>query len=299
MKICTIIVTYNPEMISFSECIKSHLKSQSDKIIIVDNGSSNKFLIVESIKNYNEIKFISLDDNKGIAYAQNVGIKLAMEEKFDFVLLFDQDTILPDAYAGNIFQSYLNIAKSGAKIGVVGPNYIDTVTKKYYPQMIFKGLKFHKIFPDKKSEEFTELSFIIASGSLIKIDVLKEVGLMDESLFIDSVDIEWCFRAAAFDYKTFVANDLEVFHTIGDKRVKSLGREISIHSPMRKYYIARNHLLLLRNKAIPVGFKVRTFLNVFLSATVHMYDVKFSRKYMYLISKGIFHGIIGKKGKYK
>jgi len=299
MKICTIIVTYNPDMDSFSECIKSHLNSQSDSIVIVDNGSRNKSSIFQSIETYNQIKFVSLEDNEGIAYAQNVGIKLAIKEGFDFVLLFDQDTILPTNYSRNIMKSYLAIHKTGEKIGVVGPNYVDTITKKYYPQIIFKGLKFHSIFPDKNSEEFTELSFIIASGSLINIDVLREVGLMDESLFIDSVDIEWCFRAAALGYKTFVANNIEVFHTIGDKRIKSLGREISIHSPVRRYYISRNHLLLLRNKTIPLGFKVRTLFNVLLGATVHVYDLKFSKKYMYFISKGIIHGIIGKKGKYK
>lgn len=300
MKICTIIITYNPNITSFRECFVSHLSSQSDKIVIVDNGSLNREEILQIINDYRDVEFIALEENKGIAFAQNIGITYAKEHQYDFVLLFDQDTIVPISYTKNILNSYVRIHDYvDEKIAVVGPNYVNPANHKYHPQIIYKNFKLHHFIPDDKSDEFTELSFIIASGSLIKIDVLNEVGLMDESLFIDSVDIEWCFRAASFGYKTYVSNKLKVYHTIGDEIVHSFVGELSIHSAIRNYYIYRNELLLFRNTAIPFGYKVRSFFMSPIYIGMYLIGVKFSKKYIYYILKGLCHGVIGRTGKYK
>ena len=300
MKICSIIVTYNPDIDSFRSCLYAQLNSGSDKILVVDNGSTNYSKIKQLSNELDLLEIISLDTNMGIAFAQNVGIKYASKNNFSFVLLFDQDTIIPEDYASKILNVYLKIKLEFTdKIAVVGPNYIDQLTLNYYPQVILKGCKLKEVYPNTQQSEYIEISFIIASGSLIKLETINEVGFMDEKLFIDGVDIEWCLRAKAKGFKTFVATRINVFHSIGDTRLQSLGRNVAIHSPIRRYYMARNNILILRYKNIPFGFKLRKIVSVLSSISIHLYEFKFSKEYMYYIFKGFYHGVIGKSGKYK
>ncbi|WP_250854450.1 glycosyltransferase [Escherichia coli] len=71
-KVLAIIVTYNPEIIRLTECINS-LAPQVERVILVDNGSNNSHLIKNII--INNLEIILLSENKGIAFAQNHGVK--------------------------------------------------------------------------------------------------------------------------------------------------------------------------------------------------------------------------------
>lgn len=80
---------------------------------------------------------------------------------------------------------------------------------------------------------------------------------MDESLFIDYVDTEWCLRAIAKGYKVYAATSAKMSHAIGDKAIKVLAWHVPVHSAFRRYYRLRNGLLLARMKHIPPLIKVR------------------------------------------
>lgn len=77
-KVLAIIVTYNPEIIRLTECINS-LAPQVERIILVDNGSNNSDLIKDIV--INNLEIILLSENKGIAFAQNHGVKKGLKQK--------------------------------------------------------------------------------------------------------------------------------------------------------------------------------------------------------------------------
>src|SRR3990167_9910905 len=64
--------------------------------IVVDNGSSDG--TEEALINYKlpnmAYKFIQSGSNLGFAGGNNVGIKYALDEKFDYILLLNNDLIL-------------------------------------------------------------------------------------------------------------------------------------------------------------------------------------------------------------
>ena len=65
-----------------TECINS-LAPQVERVILVDNGSNNSHLIKNII--INNLEIILLSENKGIAFAQNHGVKKGLEAKeFDY-----------------------------------------------------------------------------------------------------------------------------------------------------------------------------------------------------------------------
>ncbi|VCV76177.1 hypothetical protein BANRA_01835 [Escherichia coli] len=89
-KVLAIIVTYNPEIIRLTECINS-LAPQVERIILVDNGSNNSDLIKNI--SINNLEIILLSENKGIAFAQNHGVKKGRKQK-SLTIYFSQIRIL-------------------------------------------------------------------------------------------------------------------------------------------------------------------------------------------------------------
>ncbi|HGO4357789.1 TPA: glycosyltransferase family 2 protein, partial [Klebsiella pneumoniae] len=69
-----------------------------------------------------------------------------------------------------------------------GPKFYDKDSGYEYPATVYKGPFIKKI---PVVDEPVEATFVIASGSLMRTEVLKDVGLMLDDFFIDFVDVEW------------------------------------------------------------------------------------------------------------
>ncbi|HFR6094685.1 TPA: rhamnosyltransferase, partial [Shigella flexneri] len=100
-------------------------------------------------------------------------------------------------------------------------------------------------------------SVTISSGTMVSKEVFEIVGMMDEELFIDYVDTEWCLRCLNYGILVHIIPDIEMVHAIGDKSVKICGINIPIHSPVRRYYRVRNAFLLLRKNHVPLLLSIR------------------------------------------
>jgi rhamnosyltransferase len=68
---------------------------------------------------------------------------------------------------------------------------------------------------------------------------------MDASLFIDSVDHEWCWRARQRGYHCFIDESAEMRHALGSESLEILGYRIRDTAPSRLYYQFRNQLRLM------------------------------------------------------
>ena len=88
-KIGCIIVLYNPNWKVTHKVLESIYK-QVDRIFIVDN-SPNAQEVDFSV--YGNVVYHFIGGNKGIATAQNIGIKYFEQNDYDFVIFFDQDSI--------------------------------------------------------------------------------------------------------------------------------------------------------------------------------------------------------------
>lgn len=74
---------------------------------------------------------------------------------------------------------------------------------------------------------------------------------MDETLFIDYVDTEWCLRMHAHGYNVYITPNVVMKHEIGDAHIQLLGVVVPVHSPWRRYYRVRNGFYLFKMKHIP------------------------------------------------
>ncbi|MEX8548402.1 MAG: rhamnosyltransferase [Mucilaginibacter sp.] len=296
-KIFSVSVTYNPDLDLLNRQIDS-LCNQVYCITIVDNGSLDITQLKDYLSNKQfEIKkeFIIVynDKNIGLGSAQNIGIKAAIENSASDVLLLDQDSVLKADFVSNIFAARHELLNKKIKVGAIGPVYYNEVTQEMYPITRFWGPFIERIKPSEKPEE---ASFLIASGCFININVLKEVGLMDEKLFIDCIDVDWSFRARAMGYKLFASPKVMMMHTIGEKRLNIGGRSIAVHSPFRRYYLFRNSVFMVKNKNIPIGYKIREIVFNTLRLIVY-FTVSTERiKYLKYSFNGFKDGIRGVGG---
>lgn len=249
-KTLAIIVTYNPSINKLKNLI-NELISQNTDVIIVDNYSNNS----DELDNLTATYITLLDQNYGIAYAQNIGIKQAIDQNYEFIIFFDQDSSIAGNMIPNMLELYQHISRDH-QIGCLGPAYIDIKTGITCPAIQIKGLKVNRVMLNKNNSH-TEADYIISSGTLITINITKKVGFMNEKLFIDYVDIEWGLRIKKAGYQNFIANNIIMKHHIGDKSIKiPLSKKyMNIHSNFRKYFLLRNPIYLILYSNLPLNWK--------------------------------------------
>lgn len=294
-KTYAVIVTYNPDLPILERQILA--VKDSVGVIVVDNLSSNVAGVATMIAGLGleDLHLLRNDSNVGLAMAQNQGITKAKELGASHVIIFDQDSIPEPGMVDALLRAETQLLARGEKVGAVGPLTYDPLTSVEYPITKYRGPMIQRYHP--VAGEITEATFIIASGSLIRMSVIDSVGGMLDKLFIDYIDVEWCYRAQARGFTVFVAADARMSHMIGDQRVKFFGRSISKHSPLRRYYLTRNSFLVLRLPHIPIGYKVREVTLNFARFVAFFYFSNERMKYLKYIRKAVHDGVCGKFGK--
>lgn len=249
--LATIIITYNPDIGKVNSLIQSIVLNKDSCVIVVDNKSLN----IKDFSNLftidNVVHTVFLEDNLGIAFAQNMGIKKAIELGASHILFFDQDSKISNNFVDDLISDYKKISVDNTKIAAIGPRFIDENKGFYFP-----ALRFNKYgLIDKISVEDikvpTEVSFLISSGTLVSVDSLKSIGFMKEEFFIDFVDTEWCFRALSMGYKIYMSEKAIMKHSIGDDTLKIFNFNIPVHSGFRRYYRIRNLFFMWKMPYIP------------------------------------------------
>ncbi|MFC4323394.1 glycosyltransferase family 2 protein [Litchfieldia salsa] len=289
IRVYAVMVCYNPNI---SELIHhtSSIIQQVEKLIVVDNSENpvNNGLI-EEIKNHSSIQWIALNKNEGIGFAQNVGIREALREDAEFILLLDQDSNPPSTLVEELSKGILFLKSKGVKVGCMGPEVFNKESSEVYTPLLNKGAM--------EFQNFNERDALISSGTLIPSESLETVGLMEEELFIDLVDFEWCWRAKESGYRSFVTRNVRMGHMVGQKNTKILGvYNLLIPSPLRHYYQFRNSIFLFTRSYVPLYWKVRVIVERMIDLVAYPLLVGPRAKRLHYILKGIIHGISGKKG---
>lgn len=236
MNIGAVIITYNPNIKVLQENIDA-LKKQVSHILIVDNCSTNIDSIVKII-NYDKMSIIREDENVGIAKATNDGIEKLKLFGMDWVLTMDQDSKIP---TGMIERYSKHIGENTGLLAAI-QKPVNEMKLNGQPMVCSDtGVLIYQNILDKARK-------IIASGSLIRISAWEEVQGFDNYLFIDAVDYDFNMKLLQYGFDV-VQLDVIMKHSLGTPvKKKILGRTIYSfnHSSFRKYYIARNSIIMAK-----------------------------------------------------
>lgn len=286
--ICAIIVLYNPDFSILSKGLKQ-LLPQVDKVCIVDNSTSSHEKELVGYKQ--KIHYVPLLKNVGIAAAQNIGIRYCLENGFDYIVFSDQDSILSEGVIEKLYEAYQCLSANGYKIAAVGTRAINRQTGKPYPP---KSKEFQKIKAGsiKNASDLTECYSVISSISLISTISFVEIGGFDESLFIDGVDHEWCWRAwHKAKLRSFIVEDAQISHQLGEGDRKIGTKDIAIASAFRVYYQFRNYLWLCRKEYTPSFWKRKHLIKYIIKFFYFPLFVYPQKKYAKNIIHGIYDGL--------
>lgn len=218
------IVTYNPDIETFKKNL-SAITGQVGIVVIVDNASANT-VEIKQIAIGMGAEVICNARNEGIAKALNQLMEFGKNNSFGWMLSLDQDSICPPDYC----EKMREIIKIVPNPGIVAPTIVDKTV----------GIVGHH-----PTREFQDVRTCITSGAFVKIDVWEQVGKYDESMFIDSVDFEFCYRVRKHGYQVVQVRDIALSHKLGECEMRWFllwKVRINNHSAFRKYYIARNNI---------------------------------------------------------
>ena len=288
--VCAVVVIYHPEHAILRELLAA-VAPQVSATIIVDNGSDPSDAALAEILRQPAVTVLRNDGNVGLARALNQGIDRARQQDATHVLLLDQDSTPAPDMVSTLLVALARL-EAERPVGAVGPTLIDPRTGKRAPFVRF-GFPLNPVVHAAPGE-VVACDFLTTSGSLIPVAVLDRVGGMDESLFIDHVDVEWCFRAARSGRSIAGVGDATMLHRIGDRLIR--GTTLFIHGPERLYYIMRNRVLLYQLPHISWTWIGQDVLRIPFKFLIFAVLVPGRLRNIYAMTTGLWDGVRGRRG---
>lgn len=295
-RVCAIVVTYNTSG-DIDELIAT-LASQCDRVVVVDNGSMPEALArITSACTTNGVDLIALPANMGIADAQNRGIDYARDNDCALALLSDDDSVPPCDMVPRLVDA-LRCEQRDHKVAAVGP--LVGELKPGGDQLVYVARRWgpRRATPSELEKSALPVAFLVASGCLIDLAAIDDVGPMNDSLFIDHVDLEWCLRARRRGWVLICSTDIHMGHSLGDETVLLPGRRqpVHIHAPVRTYYLSRNTILLMKSgllgAAWTIGYAV--WLTKYCAFNAVLANMRTER--IRMMARGIVDGCRGRTG---
>ena len=245
--------------------------------------------------------FIKNDQNKGLGFAHNEGLRFALSSNADSILILDQDSLPSNSMVNNLVNELKNIRSSGVKVAAVGSRYYGNHEGHSSYFVKFGVTKFrHQYCLDDNTDVVFSADVLISSGTLFSREAVTAVGFMDEELFIDHVDTEWFLRAKAMGWQSFGICNAVMNHGLGERTIRIwLGRwrYLPVHKPFRYYYVLRNSVLLWQRQYPSSAWKRIDALRLIKIFFVFSVFVKPRLANLAMMYRGVRDGIKGRTGK--
>jgi len=230
------VVTFNPGP-EFADNLRA-VRAQVEFVLVVDNGSVEQDAI-RCLTLDNGCLFVGNVLNMGIATALNQGARWAERIGACWLLTLDQDSRVGPGSVKSMGH-FIQNEKFPGPVGIVAMTHRDRVTGTHYH---------HRLDILRELPSYRLLRAVITSGSMMRVSLFQIAGYFDESLFIDSVDHEYCLRIRQRGWLVVECRSQVLEHAIGAAVTYSvLGARLvaTHHAPARRYYMTRNQLEMAR-----------------------------------------------------
>ncbi len=246
-----IVVTYFPDEHLFARL--ESLIVQVGMAIVVDNGSPPEMqLRLSAWLERRQSKFIANSENLGLSAALNQGMNMAESLGFEWAVTLDQDsTPQPGMIAALLATA--TAAPNAERLAMVGSRIVE----EKFPELAQRWLLPPKGFGGYRfvscdSVDLFGVTMLITSGTLMSVSCWRKIDRFDERLFIDYVDTDICLRAKRAGYSLAVSAGAVLHHNLGapvERSVAGKTLRASGHAHSRRYYMARNRILVWRRFA--------------------------------------------------
>jgi len=252
-KVCIILINWNSSE-DTKECVNSLLNSTVTDfdIVVVDNNSVIKPNFTDK-----RIKVIYLSENLGFAGANNIGIKYAAENKYEYVWILNNDTIverdtllaLLDAATSSESQVLTNLILYYDKPNQIwyGGGYFSKAFGKGVHRYANRDVNGVQLKPEN-------IEFATGCSLLINTRVFEDVGLFDDRLIVYSEDLDLSMRLKKKGYTILFVPEAVVYHKVGRSFKNNNLTQKGTSSPWQVYLFTRNRMAVSRRYMPVVNF---------------------------------------------
>ena len=184
-------------------------------ILVIDNASTNDSVarIRDALPRLGAgVELIESAENGGFASGCNLGIRVALERGADLVWLLNNDTVAP---ADTLRKLCAGMREPS--IGMVGTvlryAHDPATTQAWGGGSIVRWLGFNRHFV--QPTPLDDASYLTFASVLIRTELLRTTGLLDEGFFMYFEDADLCFRARRIGWRFCIAEDTAVLHREG------------------------------------------------------------------------------------
>lgn len=246
-KVGVVIVGYN-SLNYLKDCLTSlDHSSYGNTVYYVDNSSNNDGSI-DYIKKHHPTTVVIENINTGYAGGNNVGIKAAIKDGCDYLLILNPDTILEKKcleklinegdentiqqplllmYDQEKTQKTQVVNSAGNIVNILGFSYCGN----------YKA-------PASNYGEIADISTASGAAVLFPTRIIKKIGVYDETFFMYHEDVDIAWRSRLAGYNIVVNPHAVVWHKYSFSRDK------------KKFYFAERNRLMFVTKC----FELKTIL---------------------------------------
>lgn len=213
--IFAIVVTYNGiEWIE--KCLNSLINSTLlPKIIVIDNGSTDSTIAFIK-ENYKTVNLIESKINLGFGQANNIGLKLALENHCDYAFLLNQDAWLENE---NTLLNLVNAFETIPNLGILSPLHLngqgtalDLYFADYLQQSDIGNTTAAQILTQKQPNSIINSTFVNAAAWLISAACIKKIGGFDPIFFHYGEDRNYAQRTLYHGLKIGIYPQAIILH---------------------------------------------------------------------------------------
>lgn len=271
-KVSIIILSYNASKLTreqLRDIQKLSTKGFTAECLVVDNGSTDNtssMLVNYRLPNMDYV-YLKNNSNLGFAEGNNVGIRYALNQGSDYVVLLNNDLILPEQFLQKIMEY------------VIKNKHVQILSPKMY---FAKGYEFHKdmyksdelgkviwyaggridwenIYSSHRGvdevdrgqyDEVEETDFGNGACILIKREVFEKIGFFDKDFFLYWEDADFCIRAKRSAIKAFYFPHAYIWHKVSSTAGGSGADSNDYFLTRNRYYFALKYANLRAKFAV-------------------------------------------------
>lgn len=259
-KIAVVILNYNSWQETLKEIaiLNDKIGISNQDIIIVDNDSPNDS-DEQLLKREKELgyKYIQSGNNKGYAAGNNIGLRYAYEQRYDYALIINNDILISDE---QMLQKLVKTFERDESLAVVNPKIFAPDGHLYNydaSKPTFWDLTLGMLSYRKKGRNIIDrggYGYVFRpQGCCMLLDLkkTKEVDFMDENTFLYVEEPILAARLEKKGYKCACCLETDIIHnhSVTVKSTFQKRKIVKIHNKSYAYYLKeyRKYNLLQRS----------------------------------------------------
>jgi len=224
-KLNVIIVNYRtPQLVE--RCVRSiaeHGVAAMQDVIVVDNASGEG--IVDQLRAaLPDVRLIASETNGGFGAGINIGLEAVSSE---YVLILNPDTY----FLRNSTAQLLSLLDADSQIGIAGLDLVypdgsrQFSARRFYSlldvagrrlrlvgKLTPKSMRRHLMLEHWQKNKPFDAEWILGTGFIIRTDLIRKLGGMDERYFLYLEDVDLCARTWCADYRVICVPGEELVH---------------------------------------------------------------------------------------